>query len=1596
MKITCLNPEGINKYEKDANARMAKEFSSTWRGYSALELIDRKQGNREIDLVLVTHDRVVLLELKNWNGEIESKGDNWFLNGNNMGRSPIKTTELKKKILYSHINKELGDKTPLIDYKVILCGNANLKGLSSDENGFVVKLDDFLKIKNDSDYKKIFQIPSYTSGKTLGLEFFERFFNVKDKFKQREFSYQNYKIDGGFTFKHPQDYYKEYRAVKKDDKNYQALLRRWDLTQLGQDAVTQEERADIVLRESKILGYIKSQKDEYKDYYLQPLSSATKEQVTADFCELYDLPHKQLRLNEFIAKYQDKLTKQDRIDFVKILLSHFADLHDIEVAHRDISQHCLWLERPAKITISGFITAYFREVKTIATLRDVIKAGLTKLPEDTLNDDSNPFRRDVFLLGVTSYFIVYNKYPQQDDELYIWQAVDSDSFEGKLNHWFETCLNWTAQERFKNAREMLDAFNQVKFNGNQDIELSYFETVRIDKPHYKLYKVEEDIKETSQYDIYLSNKDEKTVIVKIWHSLTPQKNNESVNYSLYCFIEKLKSLKNNSTLEFIPKIIDFAISPAGTFFVQEYIEGQEFDDYLLNNILSLEQKIKLSLQLIDAILYLHTLDLYHGDLHPKNILISLIEKEPKIYLIDVVSYYEGNKKLCNTAYAPHNYETAQPVEIDYYAVVSLICDVLQLDRKTIISDSVPDNIIESLKHFFANPHFLTLQDIQQSLQNYFLPPKQQNIFEVSLKSISQPENLLSDNSNYYIAVGSPKTKTDQLVIWVTGVRKKLTLFIKKENLELTYAKLDEISHQELQKNIRNNSFVIENSLISINNNGVNDANQLIDFLQKIECIKSIIDIKSEEEVSISSVYTTPSETPQTVSTAKIWQTILTLEEEMLPEIEISGNSEIIKNQLYIPYSSSTFDFDSNDKVEVFYFDEANTKKRIGILNTKNTDTNYLVLDDYKNQSWLKVGMRLKLVNQQTKSSYQRRKNASERILNRKSVISNLVDYFDSNKRQEPILITNEVSDAELDAYNTYDTDETLKFSLNSQQREAFRQLYKASPLSLLQGPPGTGKTSFIASFIHYLVYKGQARHILLVSQSHEAVNNAIEGISDLCERIKLDLDIVRFGAEGMLSDAIRHLHVSAIQQKYRETFKANIKARVISLSGNLGLSKEFVENYFDLMFHLGRLSDELKKLEEKSDEKAKYNKKLELFDSHAKSNFAFDGDTTKYLSVIEKIKFDLCNQHKVFSQDAIKKLNDIIAISFEWLDVLAIQKGGNFEEFLAKTRTLVCGTCVGIGTWHIGVANNQYDWVIIDEAARATASELAIAMQAGKRVLLVGDHLQLPPQYNPTDLIEHVARKLNVEHESLKGISDFERAFQSNYGKQVGATLTTQYRMASAIGDLVSNCFYEGKLKTGRKEPKSFYAKLPKPLNDAQVIWLDTSKKESKSYETEVKNQGCFNNYEVEIILKLLINIANSVQFLIPAKDKLNESEKMIGVICMYAEQRKLINKKLTEAEGLSSEFKKLIKVDTVDSYQGKENHIIILSLTRHSSHYKQGFLNDSQRINVALSRAKDRLVIVGAAKMWQHEKNKNSALGRVLKFMQEQNSKDYLFYDTE
>lgn len=435
MKIEYISTEGIRAAEKVALEKIREAFnnapfSQQWQGFAGFEMVDRVYRDREIDLIVLTHDRLIIIELKDWFGKVTLMHDHWLREGNDMGRSAVKVTTDKTKILSAKIKAKLHSPANdvWIDCRVVMCGHSDTSALPIDEREWVCDLPDFLKLTTAGAYRSFFGSPKSVAANEYASEF-KSFFKGPE-FRPTTFSFQNFEIMGDAVFDHPEHLYKEYQAVKKDDKRRQALLRRWDFSVLAGKADTTDERARIALREQKALSYIHEQDPELDSIVLQPLWFPTRDDVNADFCELYNLPVRQSRLSDFISRYSAVLTRQDRLGLVKALLSHFAALHDIKVAHRDVSDHCVWLERPAKVLISGLISAHFPEIETVGPIRDDLRAADVRFPEDVpgLAEDnsSNPFLRDVYLLGVVTHYLLHSSWPQKDGALEVYASPADD------------------------------------------------------------------------------------------------------------------------------------------------------------------------------------------------------------------------------------------------------------------------------------------------------------------------------------------------------------------------------------------------------------------------------------------------------------------------------------------------------------------------------------------------------------------------------------------------------------------------------------------------------------------------------------------------------------------------------------------------------------------------------------------------------------------------------------------------------------------------------------------------------------------------------------------------------------------------------------------------------------------------------------------------------------------------------------------------------------------------------------------------------------------------------------------------------------------
>jgi superfamily I DNA and/or RNA helicase len=217
--------------------------------------------------------------------------------------------------------------------------------------------------------------------------------------------------------------------------------------------------------------------------------------------------------------------------------------------------------------------------------------------------------------------------------------------------------------------------------------------------------------------------------------------------------------------------------------------------------------------------------------------------------------------------------------------------------------------------------------------------------------------------------------------------------------------------------------------------------------------------------------------------------------------------------------------------------------------------------------------------------------------------------------------------------------------------------------------------------------------------------------------------------------------------------------------------------------------------------------------------------------------------------------------------------------------------------------------------------------------------------------------------------------------------------MKPSIAALVSDTFYDGKLKTKKDQMLIREGDISAPF-EADVIWCDTSSMGNSARERRETLQGgtegtsFVNIGEARKILDLLQVLEASTRFIEVARTLSGKEEKPIGIICTYAGQKREIVRQLRQ-RNFSEEFYNMVKVDTVDSYQGKENLIIILSLVRNNSKKMTGFLAHDERVNVAVSRAMERLVVIGSSEMWGGMSDSPS---KVYNYIKSRHEDDYAY----
>ena len=500
---------------------------------------------------------------------------------------------------------------------------------------------------------------------------------------------------------------------------------------------------------------------------------------------------------------------------------------------------------------------------------------------------------------------------------------------------------------------------------------------------------------------------------------------------------------------------------------------------------------------------------------------------------------------------------------------------------------------------------------------------------------------------------------------------------------------------------------------------------------------------------------------------------------------------------------------------------------------------------------------------------------------------------------------------------------------------------------------------------------------MLASQSHEAVNNAAESVLALFRRSSGDPSILRVGAEGALSDRLLPYHTERVELLFKDRFRAQQSERLRIAGVALGLPGGLVDEIIFVETAVRPVCERIAELTDSADsDPSRLDGLRQTLRAHLtylglqNDQTAIDSDIAVFVDDTVAALVDRRRAEPGVTAANAARLRSVARLARDFVTSASTAQR-SFEPFLAGTRQIVAGTCVGLGRPSLGLTSTPFDLVIVDEAARCTASELSVPLQAGRWIILVGDQAQLEPLHKP-EVVQLVgARTEFAKAEIIR--SDFDRVFATAYGVVAGKRLKTQYRMLPAIGRLVSDTFYpEIKLEHGRDVPEVDPSVLPSDLG-VPLNWIATDSLGEEGYEgLEAGGTSRINRVEADCILSLLTRWYEHEPFRAWLTTQ-TKHQHGVGVICMYAAQRDHLRNRLLKAPHGDSLLRH-VKIDTVDSYQGKENPIVVLSLVRNNADgpqqsgvatVRQGFLSRSNRINVSISRAMDRLVIVGANTRW-------------------------------
>lgn len=478
--------------------------------------------------------------------------------------------------------------------------------------------------------------------------------------------------------------------------------------------------------------------------------------------------------------------------------------------------------------------------------------------------------------------------------------------------------------------------------------------------------------------------------------------------------------------------------------------------------------------------------------------------------------------------------------------------------------------------------------------------------------------------------------------------------------------------------------------------------------------------------------------------------------------------------------------------------------------------------------------------------------------------------------------------------------------LNPSQKEAVRKALSAPFFFLIHGPPGTGKTRTVVEYIVQEVRRG--KRVLATADANTACDNLLLGV------VERNLRAVRIG------------HPARVEREL-------LAHSLFALAAEKPPCKE-----------AAKLWEEVEALKRERD---RY-----LRPSPQWRRGMSDADIRK--AALEGKALRGVPLARIRSMERWIAYNERIG---ELVEKARALESAAVSEVLKEAEVVVT-TNISAGSEFL--EGQFFDVVVIDEGSQATEPSALVALVRGKKLVMSGDHKQLPPTV------------MSLEAQPVLSRTLFERLVEMY--PECTAFLDVQYRMHEDIMAFPNEVFYEGRLVAAPEVARRTLETLGITLREgvrhrdaldpeAPLVFLDTALRDDRTERKHPGSTSFWNPLEAQVVTELVEDFLS-----------LGVHPEWIGVITPYDDQVAEISRRIPH-----------IRVSTVDGFQGREKEIIILSLVRSNPGKDVGFLSDARRLNVSITRARAKLIVVGDSttlsgdSLWQKFLEFVKARGRYL-----------------